>query len=225
MPALITCVIPVRDGERFLGAAIDSVLAQDHRPLDVVVVDDGSTDRSAAIAEAYGGTVRLIRRTESGGPGAARNTGVREARGDYLAFCDADDLFRPTKLSQQLRELEAHPEAGLCLCTVENFWEPGLEAEREQYTRLGKLRGTHVFMTLLVRRAAFDRVGWIDETRPVAEDVDWFMRASDLGVVERVIPDVLVDRRMHPASLTHTVDTVDPLFEFIAARVRERKSR
>ncbi len=108
MTALTACIVPCFNGERFLGAAIDSVLAQDHRPIEIVVVDDGSTDHSLAVAEAYGDPVRLIR-AEHGGIAAARNTGILASHGEYLGFLDADDLYLPGKISAQVAVLEARP--------------------------------------------------------------------------------------------------------------------
>src|SRR5580692_1468311 len=115
MATLLSCVVPCYNSEPFLAAAIDSILAQEHRPLEIIVVDDGSTDASAEIAERYGEPVSLIRQSNRG-PGAARNRGILAATGQYLCFLDADDLYRPGKLTAQLAELEAHPEAELCLC-------------------------------------------------------------------------------------------------------------
>jgi glycosyltransferase involved in cell wall biosynthesis len=186
------------------------------------VVDDGSTDGSARLAESYGDGVRVIRQANNGAP-AARNRGIREARGEYLSFLDADDLYRPDKLSAQLRVLLAEPALDLCTCTARNFWEPGLEQEQARYEAAGKVLITHHFATLLAHRSVFERVGPINETRRYADYVEWFHRASDLGLTTRVIPDVLLDRRMHAASLSHTRAGLDEYFELARARIERHR--
>jgi glycosyltransferase involved in cell wall biosynthesis len=215
---LISCIVPVRNGERYLAAAIDSILVQDHRPLEIVVVDDGSTDGSAALARAYGNDVRVVAQAPQGAP-AARNRGIEEARGELLSFLDADDLYRPGKLSSQLEALDAAPGADLCLCHAENFWEPGMDEERIRHTALGRLRTSWLFGTLLARRSAFDRAGLLDTSLPAGDFGDWWLRAHDLGLTARVLDDVLVDRRMHRDSLTHGVLTPESYFDVVKRRI------
>src|SRR3954468_8267905 len=103
--SLVTVVIPVYNGERFLGEAIESALGETHQPVEVIVVDDGSTDGSAAVAESYP-EARLLR-AENGGPGAARNVGVAAARGEAVANLDADDLMVPERVERQLEAVAA----------------------------------------------------------------------------------------------------------------------
>jgi glycosyltransferase involved in cell wall biosynthesis len=219
----ISCVVPVHDGERYLGAAIDSILAQTHCPLEVIVVDNGSADASAAIARAFGDPVRVIEQEDRGPPGG-RNTGIRAARFPLLAFLDADDLFRPAKLERQLARLRARPELDVSLCTAENFWEPGLSAEQARYEQLGRTRATHAFGTMLARREVFARVGMIDESRIYGDQIDWFMRAAEAGVVIEILPEVLMSRRMHGASLSHRMGDIDPYLELVSERLARRRA-
>jgi glycosyltransferase involved in cell wall biosynthesis len=121
---LISVVVRVRDGARFPANAIASVLAQTYRPLEVIVVDDGSTDESAAIARAFS-DVRVIGQGPQG-VAAARNTGVQASRGELIAFLDADDTWLPGKLVAQARYLSEHPRAGYVLCRMKNVLEEGV---------------------------------------------------------------------------------------------------
>src|SRR3954452_15003770 len=102
---LVSAIIPAHNAERFLAAAIDSVLAQTYQPIECIVVDDGSTDGTPAVARSYGDRIRLIPQ-EQRGVSAARNRGAAEARGELLAFLDADDRWLPERVERQARELE-----------------------------------------------------------------------------------------------------------------------
>jgi glycosyltransferase involved in cell wall biosynthesis len=106
---LVSVVVPVRNGERFLGEALDSVLAQDYEPVELIVVDDGSTDGSGDIAGARGAHVI---RQEGGGLAAARNAGLAAAQGELVAFIDADDVWLPGKLVRQVEYLLDRPDVG-----------------------------------------------------------------------------------------------------------------
>src|SRR5215471_2204625 len=118
---LISCIIPAYNAERYLREAIDSVLAQTYRPIEVLVVDDGSTDQTGEIVESYGARVHYLRQTNAG-PAAARNCGFIEARGDFVAFCDADDVWHTEKLERQWMHLHQRGELGYCVTHCKNFW-------------------------------------------------------------------------------------------------------
>lgn len=221
---LITCIVPCHNGARFLAEALDSILAQDHRPLEIVVVDDGSTDPSAEIAMSYGERVRLQRQAWAG-PAAARNAGIAAATGEHIAFLDADDLYLEGKLALQLEELVRHPEADVCLCQAENVWEPGLEAEHERYKAVGKLRATYHLDCMLARRSVFEAVGGFDPALRFGDYVEWFFRVTDACLDVRVIPLVLVSRRLHEANHTRSAATLDGYIDLVHARICERRNR
>ena len=215
---LVSCVVPVFNGERHLAAAIDSILAQRHRPLEVVVVDDGSTDGSAAVAEAYGEPVRVLR-LPNAGPPAARNAGVAQARGELVAFLDADDLWEPDKLTVQLEHLAAHPELDATFCEIENFWDDDAAGEEARWREHGRTVGSYVIPTLLARRALLSRLPF-DAGRRHADHVEWTLRAREAGARFDVQHRVLVRRRRHGANISRTDDGVfDDYFELIKRKL------
>lgn len=217
----VSCVVPVFNGERFLEETLRSVLAQRHRPLEVIVVDDGSTDASAAIAEGLGAPVTVICRPHQGSA-AARAAGLAAARGDFIAMIDADDLWHPEKLARQIERFGRHPELDVSLVMAENFWQEGLAGEQARYRTHNRVRLSHSFITILARRSAFLEVP-IDVTRPRLESMDWFIRASDAGLRIDVIPDVLVYRRMHAGSMSHAHPT-DRHLDLLKATLDRRRA-
>lgn len=110
--ALISCIVPVFNGERYVSETLDSILAQTYRPLELIVADDGSTDGTAAVVARYGEPVRYLWQSNQG-PAAARNLGVSAAQGEFVAFLDADDLWHPEKLTRQMARFHARPELSL----------------------------------------------------------------------------------------------------------------
>jgi glycosyltransferase involved in cell wall biosynthesis len=193
----IETVIPVRDGARFLAAAIESALAQTVPPLRVVVVDDGSSDDSAAIAESFGPRVTVLRRPPGGGA-AALNAGLAETSAPLVAFLDADDLWLPHRLEVQATLLHERPEVELVFGHVTEFLDgsvENVEARTEPQPGIAK-------SALLARRSAFERVGAFDTSYAVVDFPEWHARAQAAGVVEHVVPEVVARRRVHGENLT-----------------------
>jgi glycosyltransferase involved in cell wall biosynthesis len=195
---LITCIIPVFNGERYLRETLDSVFAQTYRPLDVVLVDDGSTDKTAAIAATYDDRVRYIHQNNQG-PAAARNQGIRAARGEFIAFLDADDLWHPEKLERQIACFQIRPELEYCVTYCQNFWAPELQAEAERYRthRISRPMPGFVTGTLIARRGMFELVGLFNSELAHGDSTQWFLRAAEHGAVMELLPDALTYRRLH----------------------------
>lgn len=201
-PMSITAIIPVHNGERYLAETIRSVLDQTLPPDEIVVVDDGSTDVSAALAQSFGAPVLLLSQANLG-PAAARNLGVQHARGDLLAFLDADDLWLPNKLTRQAQVLQDNPTCEAVFGRMENFISPDLDGS--QAARLAKntaQSGEFSSGALLIRRAAFLRVGWFDVRLRHGDFIDWWARAGQLSLVYAVLPDLVLRRRLHDDNLT-----------------------
>jgi glycosyltransferase involved in cell wall biosynthesis len=193
---LVSCIIPVFNGERYLEETLDGVFAQTHRPIEVIVADDGSTDRSAEIASAYRHAVVRVRQPNAG-HAAARNLGLSVATGEYTAFVDADDLWHPEKLARQLERFAARPELGVVFTHLENF--RSADGDPSPGPSEGPLRPIpgYTSVSMLARSKVFADVGLLDVTLEHGNDRDWFCRAAEHGVVMEMMPDVLVRRRLH----------------------------
>jgi glycosyltransferase involved in cell wall biosynthesis len=193
----VSVMIGVYNGARYLAEAIESVLAQTHPASEVIVVDDGSEDESGAIAESYGSPVRCIRQ-ENGGMAAARNRAIGEATGDYFAFLDADDRFRPDKLEAQLAVFDADPELDVVYGHVTEFLSPDLDEAALELLRAPRHDLPWPTPNLmLVRRESFSRVGLFSTELKVGIGVDWHARAAEVGLKSVVPPIVVLERRLH----------------------------
>jgi glycosyltransferase involved in cell wall biosynthesis len=199
----ISCVIPAYNAERYLEESIRSVLNQTVRPIEVVVVDDGSADRTRQIAESFGAPVRYVVQ-DGRGPAAARNFGVTTSGGELVSFLDADDLWHAEKLERQLTCFEADPMLMICLTHVELMWDRALAAEQLHFANhpRGRIVPGFATISMLAQRAAFGRLGLLDPSLGMADAAEWLVRAREQGLSMCVMPDVLVYHRMHRSNLT-----------------------
>jgi glycosyltransferase involved in cell wall biosynthesis len=220
-PVLVSAIIPVYNGEALLADALESVRRQKHEPLEVIVVDDGSTDRTAKVAVGFGQSVRYVYQANKG-PAAARNRGLQMARGGMIAFLDADDLWSDDKLTVQLAHLEQDPTLGLVMGQTQcmrltGAWAAGetrlsgkdlvsgLGAACNGRPRFEAFAGARFELLLgsaLFRRPVFDRVGPFNETLSYSDDWDWFMRAREMNVAMTIHPDVVLFYRQHRHNIT-----------------------
>jgi glycosyltransferase involved in cell wall biosynthesis len=221
-PPRVSCIVPVCNGERFLGAAIDSILSQTRPPFEVIVVDDGSTDGTARVARAYGARVTYVAQANAGAAGA-RNTGIGRARGDVVAFLDADDLWLPQKLARQAARFEARDDLDLSVTGFQNFWMPEVAADEERFRghRLAEPFVGYVVPTLVARRDAFDRFGVFDPVLRYSPGAPWFVQALARGAVLDIMPEVLMRRRLHAANLSRTEveGSMDGFLHFIKGKL------
>ena len=195
---LISCIVPVYNGERFLAEALDSILGQTYRPLEVIVVDDGSTDATAEIAAGYAPQVTCLRQ-DNCGAASAKNRGISASRGQLIAFLDADDLWLPGKLERQEARLRERPGFCLWFSQFQNFWMPELAGEAQQHSTgpLAQPLSAWSIGTLLASRDTVERVGPFPEGHRGNENMLWFLRAAEAGAAIDVLPEVLMRRRFH----------------------------
>ena len=201
---LVSVVMPVHDGERFLSEALASVLAQTHGPLECIVVDDGSHDRSADIAAAHG--VKVVSQAQRG-TAAARNTGVRAARGELIAFLDQDDLWEPGKIERQVALFRERPEVGFVYCGLRLIDADGRELGQSappepervlHHTLLNVPPYVSLAQTGVVRRDVFWAVGGFDESIAICEDSDLVWRLA-AAVPLAAVAEPLASYRRHRA--------------------------
>lgn len=204
---LATIIVPVFNGESFLGAALESALAQDVGNVEVIVVDDGSQDGTAGIARSFP-RVRYLWQ-ENAGPGAARNAGLAVAQGEFVAFLDADDVIPPDKLSLQIGYLRDHPEVGCVLGKHEWISDGAGPPDLERDALYDEVGGIPL-MTLVTRRTVLDELGGFDSAFRISEDRDLLIRMRERGIHIVVLPQVVLHRRWHDASTTvnRTVPTL-----------------
>ncbi len=193
---LVTVVIPAFNRERYLGDALESVLSQGREPLEVIVVDDDSSDGTVGVARRYPG-VRCISRPH-GGAAAARNTGVVAAHGDLLAFLDSDDIWVEGKVTCQIAALRSIPGAAMVFGWVRHFLSPDIpDAVRTRLRCPPEPSPGRCCGTLLVTREAMERVRPFDETLGAGEFIDWYSRARGTGTTEVTVEQVVLRRRLH----------------------------
>ena len=192
----LSVVIPAYNAERFLAEALESVLAQAHGGLELIVVDDGSVDGTALVARSFGAPVRVLQQANQG-VGGARNTGIGAAAGEMLAFLDADDAWTPGSLAARMDRLASDPSLDGIFGLVEN-WQDG---PAELQVKAGDTASGPVAGTLLISREAFLRAGLFGDVR-LGEFIEWYARAVDAGLRFETLQQVTLRRRVHGTSTT-----------------------
>ena len=191
----VTAVVTFWNREQYLAEAVESVLAQ-HHDVELVLVDDGSTDGSTDIARRFVPPARLIEQANRGSAGAV-NTGVAHATGDYVAFCDSDDLWISSKLDVQLAALAGDPTLDLVFGHAEEFLSPELDAASVRTRAPRGVIPAKVPSAALIRRELFDRIGGLDEALQSGAWLSWYARTRECDARECTVPDVVLRRRIH----------------------------
>jgi glycosyltransferase involved in cell wall biosynthesis len=200
---LVSAIVIFLDGRQFIGEAIDSILGQDYPDIEVLLVDDGSTDGATDIARGYAarfpGRVRVLEHPghENRGMSASRNLGVRHARGEFVAFLDADDVWLPGKIGEQVAILQEHPDAAMAYGRTEIWrsWDPAQAPKKDGFHPLGVATGvvhpapsllanlvenhyqTPTTCNAIVRRSVYERLGGFEESfRGMYEDQAFFAK-------------------------------------------------
>lgn len=195
----VSVIIPVYNGEKYLDDSIKSILQQTIQPLEIIVVNDGSTDGTEKIAKKYGDVIRYVYQ-QNGGVAAARNKGLELVRGEYIAFIDADDIWVENKLELQLELFRKNPDHDMVIGLL----------KRIPFSKMSKIiheeskNGEYVlqFGCAILKKKIFDKVGIFDESMIIGEDVDLFLRILEAGIKVWSHPDVVQYYRRHDQNIT-----------------------
>lgn len=194
---LVSVIIPVYNCERYIAKAIESVLSQTYRPIEIIVVDDGSTDGSAEVVKAFGSSVHYCYQANNG-IGAARNKGINLARGNFLAFLDADDLWVEDKLMQQMAVFDNDSSLDIVFGHIIHFLSPELDEDikNRRYCPREKMPG-YSASTMLIKHIAFKRAGQFAISWKVGEFIDWYLKAMEQSLKSFLLQEVVTKRRIH----------------------------
>lgn len=196
---LVSVIIPVYNGERYLGEAIESVINQTYQNIELVIINDGSTDRSEQIAQSCPGVCYIYQNNQ--GCAAARNAGLKAAKGYFIGFQDADDVWLANKLEIQMDYLSRNLNVGGTICRIENFLDP--PNDRNLDTQNFTLSNERIaLISLVARKSIFDLVGGFNPDYKVCSDFEWFTRAKDAGIKLKILDEVLLHRRVHGENIS-----------------------
>lgn len=194
---LVSTIITVYNGENYLSEAIQSVINQDYPHIDTIIIDDGSTDGSRGVAQQFVPPVQYYYQNNTG-IAAAKNHGIELSKGDFLAFLDADDLWTKNKIQQQMKVFNEDPTLDIVFSHVKQFHSSELSVEEKQ-----KIWCSDELMpgisggTMLIKRESFFKVGLFDTQWRRGIFVNWYMRASEIGLRTHMLPDMHMWRRLH----------------------------
>ncbi len=226
----VSVIIPVYNQERYLAEAIDSVLVQTYRDFELIVVDDGSTDRTPEVIAAYAGRIRAFRQPNAGNA-SAFNHGVREARGEWLCWLGSDDVWEPTKLERQMEAVRGRgPSVAVAYTDVTVIDAGGRPLERARSPDpprgrrllLSLVRSDYINVSsILLRRSMLDEFGMLDEADRISSDYDLWLRLA--GRCEFLhVPEPLIRYRVHPGQISQRRDAMERTGKRAAARAVRR---
>lgn len=195
---LVSVIIPVFNAEKYVREAVESVLSQTYKDIELICINDGSTDHSLSVLESFGKKIILINNKNNCGTAESRNKGIRTAGGAYLAFIDNDDVWENNKLEVQLNYFRNNPALDVLFSYMQCFISPDIseEIKKIRYCPPDPIEG-YIPSTAVIKRAAFERAGYFESKWKNGESVAWMFKAKDAGLNFGIVDDILVKRRIH----------------------------
>lgn len=222
----VSIQIPVYNSGRFIGKALDSILAQTYQDYEIIVIDDGSVDDTAEIVSKYSEVKYLYQ--EHSGVSVARNKAIQMAEGEFVAFLDADDMWAPEKLEKQVSYLDAHPECSMIFTKVENFADGEIKEMSQRQEELLKTEIEYCLVSSLMRKELFTKYGLFVEEYGYGEDTEVLARLRARGIdMTKCLDEPLYLRRVHTTntSLDHKKVSKDEYLSLLAGAFRKARKR
>jgi glycosyltransferase involved in cell wall biosynthesis len=220
----ISVIVPVHNRQHLIVDALASILAQRCAPLEIVVVDDGSTDDTRDIVRRFGSDIKYLRQ-ERAGVAVARNRGLAESAGEWIAFLDSDDVWLEGALSSAARHLHRRPEVGLVHGRTQIVRLPDAADHRPRFREDDPPEHRPLLGSMLIRRSCFERVGAFDLRLKRSEDLDWLARAAEAGVEAAKIDEVWLRYRVHATNITNDIEaTTSSMVETVKRRLDRRRA-
>lgn len=222
----ISVILPVFNTEKYVAEAIESVLTQTYPSIELICIDDCSTDTSLQILQSFGDKITIIKNQVNSGIATSRNNGIAIARGEYLAFMDSDDIWEKDKLALQMEQFKNNPHLGISFTHMKCFISPELpeEIKNTRYCPPDIMPG-YISATAVVSASIFKKVGYFDTEWKVGEFIDWFARAKALNVSFGTLPNVSLLRRIHATNTGVTKRTSRSDYIKIVKKALERKKQ
>jgi len=199
---LISVILPTYNAANYLPEAIESILRQNYQRIEIIVIDDGSTDNTADALAPYRDVI-IYYYKENGGPASARNWGLQFAQGEIISFLDADDLWPEGKIVRQLSHLKEFPDAEVVAGRQKVEYLPGAIELLHKHELAAEPQVCQSLPVAMIRRTAFDKVGYFDTDLIYSEDWDWFLRAREMNIKILIYNEVTNIHRRHSANMTH----------------------
>ncbi len=197
--SLVSVIIPVYNGEKYLSETLQSVLDQTYTNLEIIVVDDGSRDDTAKIIKTNDNIIYLYQNNQ--GTAAAFNTGINQAQGQYFSFLGADDLWDLRKTRIQIDAFKEFPDYDIISGHVRQFLSPELPETLKKSIKFSEdsIPG-HVVPAMLIKRQSFFKVGLFETEWKVGAEMSWFLRANEIPLRLKILPETLLRRRIHTSN-------------------------
>lgn len=194
--------MPVFNTEKYVKEAIESVFSQTYKNIELICINDGSTDSSLSILESFGDKIMLIINDTNCGTSISRNKGISIAKGEFIAFLDADDIWVNNKLEVQMNQFNINPNLDISFSYMKCFISPELseEVKRIRYCPPDSVSG-HCLPTAVMRKTSFEKIGYFDSRWKVGEFIDWLVKAKEIGLNIETVNDILLLRRIHKTNI------------------------
>jgi glycosyltransferase involved in cell wall biosynthesis len=199
MPPFLSIIIPVFNGEKYLADAIKSVIKQNYKHKEIIVIDDGSVDQTANIAQEFQDVKYFFQSNQT--VAVARNTGIRESLGEWVTFLDHDDQMTSDSIQSRIEYIQQYPQTNCLISQHISFMTPGID--RPDWIQQKRINTPQYgFGYLMARKSHLEKIGGYDPEYNIVENMEMFFRMKDIGVQIDFFPRVVIHRRIHEKNVS-----------------------